>query len=61
MLRIICRLSGFAPVDDCKMEHTYKTFDVSLPEVEKYLSNKPCYGNVEAIGIELLPSPEEAR
>lgn len=62
MLRIITRTvdrQGAAHVGG--PEHTsYRTFDIELPEIEKWLTRPlATYVDCDVIGVEVIPSPSE--
>jgi len=57
MLRIIIRsqhLGAAAHIPDAKAETDFRTFDVSLPEIEKYLRPDQKWTSREIIGVEIL-------
>jgi len=58
MVRLIIRISSVCPVEGATEEHTYKTFDVELPEVEEFLSEKMYYGSRTLVGAEVIKQEE---
>ena len=57
MLRVIVRTdnAGMAANVGGSVEVIYKTFDVDLPELEKYLGeSQGTYGHRQVVGVELL-------
>ena len=57
MIRILCRVAyrGAAAHVGGPVDLEYKTFDVELPEVEKWLTtNIDSYSTKEAFGIEIV-------
>ena len=64
MIRIIVREtdSGEAcNVPNGQTHLNFKTFDVELPEVEKYLSEKWQYVSRQVIGVEVVTRPPEGK
>jgi len=60
MLRLIVRGIYMLPTDKAVID--YKTFDVDLPKIEKYLSQRVGYaqcGSREIIGAEIIPDNQE--
>ena len=53
MIRFVVRGKYINPGGDC--EGDIKTFDVDLPELERYLSESGSYGSREVIGAEVIP------
>lgn len=57
MIRILVRVenAGMAANVGSSVESTYKSFDVDIPEMEKYLrAASENYCNASVVGVELL-------
>ncbi len=58
MIRLICLemdANNAAHVDGAPLKFMHKTFDVELPEFEKWLTAEVNYGSRTFVGIEVKP------
>lgn len=62
MLRIIVKICDAGQSANCaggETETRWKTFDVSIPDLEKYLSTEISYGFTQVAGVEVIAEQPE--